>query len=94
MVYAYLLFQVAIKIIDKKKALQDSYVHKNFRREAKLLQMVHHPNILQLLEVVETDNSYYLITELCSGECAPVYERLALSLCLSLSETHLRSLAH
>ena len=60
--------QVAVKIIDKKKAQQDSYVNKNFRREAKLLQMVHHPNILQLLEVVETDNSYYLITELCSGE--------------------------
>ena len=54
-------------MIDKKKAQQDSYVAKNFRREAKLLQMVHHPNILQLLEVVETDNTYYLITELCSG---------------------------
>lgn len=55
-------------MIDKKKAQQDPYVSKNFRREAKLLQMVHHPNILQLLEVVETDNSYYLITELCSGQ--------------------------
>lgn len=57
-----------MKVIDKKKALQDPYVNKNFRREAKLLQMVHHPSILQLLEVVETDNSYYLITELCSGQ--------------------------
>ena len=55
-------------MIDKKRALQDAYVNKNFRREAKLLQMVRHPNILQLLEVVETDNSYYLITELCSGQ--------------------------
>lgn len=60
--------QVAVKVIDKKKAVQDPYVNKNFRREARLLQMVHHPNILQLLEVVETDNSYYLITELCSGQ--------------------------
>ena len=61
------LSQVAVKIIDKKKAQQDSYVAKNFRREARLLQMVNHPNILQLLEVIETDNSYYLITELCTG---------------------------
>ena len=60
--------QVAVKVIDKKKAKEDTYVAKNFRREAKLLQMVHHPNILQLLEAVETDNSYYLITELCSGQ--------------------------
>lgn len=56
-----------MKVIDKKKALQDPYVAKNFRREAKLLQMVRHPNILQLLEVIETDSSFYLITELCSG---------------------------
>lgn len=60
-------------MIDKKKAQQDPYVSKNFRREAKLLQMVHHPNILQLLEVVETDNSYYLITELCSGQSTVTY---------------------
>ena len=57
-----------MKVIDKKKALQDPYVAKNFRREAKLLQMVRHPNILQLLEVIETDSSFYLITELCSGK--------------------------
>ena len=57
-----------MKIIDKKKAQQDPYVAKNFRREAKLLQMVRHPNILHLFEVIETDSSFYLITELCSGE--------------------------
>ena len=62
--------QVALKVIDKKKAQQDPYVAKNFKREAKLLQMVHHPNILHLFEVIETDNSYYLITELCSGTVA------------------------
>ena len=59
--------QVAMKIIDKRKAQQDPYVAKNFRREAKLLQMVRHPSILQLYEVIETDSNLYLITELCSG---------------------------
>ena len=57
-----------MKIIDKKKAQQDPYVAKNFRREAKLLQMVRHPNIVQLFEVIETDTSLYLITDLCSGK--------------------------
>ena len=62
-----------MKVIDKKKALQDSYVSKNLRREARLLQMVRHPNILQLFEIIETDNSYYLITELCSGDWLSAY---------------------
>ncbi|KAK3738427.1 hypothetical protein QZH41_005629 [Actinostola sp. cb2023] len=48
--------QVAVKIIDKKQAMEDRYVSKNMRREAKILQMVRHPNVIQLLEVVETEN--------------------------------------
>lgn len=69
-----------MKVIDKKKALQDPYVSRTFRREAKLLQMVRHPNILQLLEIIETDNSYYLITELCSGNCQLMYNHALYSL--------------
>ena len=61
-----------MKVIDKRKALQDAYVSRNFKREARLLQMVHHPNIIQLYEVIETDNSYYLVTELCSGTPKPM----------------------
>ena len=48
-------------MIDKKKARTDAYVSRNMRREARLLQSQHHPNI------IETDNSYYLVTELCMG---------------------------
>ena len=29
--------------------------------------MLHHPNILQVYDILETGNNYYLITELCSG---------------------------
>jgi hypothetical protein len=48
--------KVAIKVIDKKKAKEDAYVSKNMRREGKLLQMIIHPNIIQLYELMETEN--------------------------------------
>ncbi|XP_063404988.1 hormonally up-regulated neu tumor-associated kinase-like [Mytilus trossulus] len=59
--------KVAVKIIDKRKAKEDSYVRKNLRREGKILQMVRHPNVVQLLEIMETENSYYLVMEYCKG---------------------------
>uniref|UniRef100_A0A3Q2ZNW6 non-specific serine/threonine protein kinase n=1 Tax=Kryptolebias marmoratus TaxID=37003 RepID=A0A3Q2ZNW6_KRYMA len=59
--------KVAVKVIDKRKARKDSYVIKNLRREGQIQQMICHPNIAQLLDILETDNSYYLVMELCPG---------------------------
>ncbi|CAG5873341.1 hormonally up-regulated neu tumor-associated kinase homolog A [Menidia menidia] len=59
--------KVAVKVIDKKKAKKDSYVTKNLRREGQIQQMISHPNITQLLDILETENSYYLVMELCPG---------------------------
>lgn len=59
--------QVAVKVIDKKKAKEDAYVRRNMRREGRLLQQARHRNIVQLLEVMETENSYYIVTEFCGG---------------------------
>lgn len=59
--------QVAIKVIDKKKAKQDSYVLKNMKREPRIHQMVQHPHVAQLYETLETENSYYMAMELCAG---------------------------
>ncbi|EMP42601.1 Hormonally up-regulated neu tumor-associated kinase [Chelonia mydas] len=59
--------KVAIKVIDKKKAKQDSYVLKNMKREPRIHQMIKHPNIVQLYETLETEKSYYMVMELCLG---------------------------
>uniref|UniRef100_A0A8C4VGP4 non-specific serine/threonine protein kinase n=1 Tax=Gopherus evgoodei TaxID=1825980 RepID=A0A8C4VGP4_9SAUR len=56
-----------IKVIDKKKAKQDSYVLKNMKREPRIHQMIKHPNIVQLYETLETENFYYIVMELCLG---------------------------
>ncbi|KAM7062039.1 uncharacterized protein M8220_001981 [Acridotheres tristis] len=59
--------KVAIKVIDKRKARQDYYVLKNMKREPRIHQMIKHPNIVRLYETLETDNSYYMVMELCLG---------------------------
>ncbi|XP_035239654.1 serine/threonine-protein kinase BRSK2-like [Anguilla anguilla] len=69
--------KVAIKVIDKHKVKNDDYVMKNLYREGHIHQMIRHPNIAQLLDVMETDNNYYLVTELCLGGnlMSRIYER-------------------
>lgn len=59
--------KVAVKIINKDKAKKDPYVYKNLRREGQILRKVNHPNIIRLLDVLETENNYYLITTYCNG---------------------------
>ncbi|NWS86175.1 HUNK kinase, partial [Toxostoma redivivum] len=59
--------KVAIKVIDKRKAKQDYYVLRNMKREPRIHQMIKHPNIVRLYETLETDNSYYMVMELCLG---------------------------
>ncbi|KAM8975323.1 hormonally up-regulated neu tumor-associated kinase [Pelodytes ibericus] len=69
--------KVAVKVIDKKKAKKDTYVTKNLRREGQIQQMIRHPHITQLLDILETENSYYLVMELCTGGnlMHKIYER-------------------
>ena len=59
--YRYLLFQVAIKIIDKSK-LDKTNLEKVYR-EVEILKLLKHPNIIKLYQVMETKSMLYLVTE-------------------------------
>lgn len=59
--------KVAVKIINKEKARKDPYVYKNLRREGRLLQRGHHKHVITIYDTLETENNYYLITDLVSG---------------------------
>uniref|UniRef100_A0A8C8CN91 non-specific serine/threonine protein kinase n=1 Tax=Oncorhynchus tshawytscha TaxID=74940 RepID=A0A8C8CN91_ONCTS len=57
--------EVAIKIIDKNQ-LNPTSLQKLFR-EVRIMKGLNHPNIVQLFEVIETENTLYLIMEYASG---------------------------
>jgi len=57
--------KVAIKIIDKKNVGPE--YEKNLRMETEILQKVHHPNIIQLKEMVDTKDKIYFVMELVTG---------------------------
>jgi len=54
------LFQVAIKIIDIEQGKKD-YVMKNLTREAKVLSMLRHPNIVRLYETIRVSEKYFRV---------------------------------
>ncbi|KAJ3069489.1 MAP microtubule affinity-regulating kinase 1 [Podochytrium sp. JEL0797] len=58
--------KVALKIIDKDK-LPDEYSLKNIHREAQIMRLLDHPNIIQLYEVMETKKELYLVLEYAVG---------------------------
>ena len=56
----------ATKII--KKSIADSAkIKKYFHNELKILKEINHKNIMQLIEVKQTEENYYLVCELCNG---------------------------
>ncbi|XP_078516366.1 MAP/microtubule affinity-regulating kinase 3 isoform X2 [Lissotriton helveticus] len=57
--------EVAIKIIDKTQ-LNPTSLQKLFR-EVRIMKILNHPNIVKLFEVIETENTLYLIMEYASG---------------------------
>ena len=56
----------ATKII-KKEIADSKKIKKYFHNELKILKEVKHKNIMQLIEVKQTNENYYLVCELCNG---------------------------
>ena len=76
--------QVAVKIYSKDSQT-DSYVIQNISREVGLMSKLRHPNIIQLLEMIETEKNYYLVMEACmKGSLLDIVEARG---CLSAEET-------
>lgn len=54
----------ACKIVAKSK-LAELEEHTRFEREIRLLQQLHHPRIVQLYDLLQDDDNYYLFMEYC-----------------------------
>ncbi|CAF1062628.1 unnamed protein product [Rotaria magnacalcarata] len=59
--------KVAVKVINKREVFKRNYLRANLRREASMMQRMSHAHIVQLHEVMETENSYYIVMDLVQG---------------------------
>ena len=58
--------EVALKIIPKNRLKQGENMSK-IKREIKLLKKLSHPNIIKLLNILDTTSDMYVVTELIEG---------------------------
>lgn len=57
-----------MKVLEKSKIKEKKDVER-ISREIKILKQTHHPNVVQLYEIIETDDDLYLVMEFAqSGE--------------------------
>lgn len=61
-VHRFLNVTVALKTMNLTE-MRDSYMKKNFKREAALLSRLNHPGIVSLFEVFQTQNHYCMVVE-------------------------------
>ncbi|KAM3142202.1 hypothetical protein pb186bvf_005611 [Paramecium bursaria] len=59
--------KVAIKMLSKEVINADDYLREGLISEIKIMQKLKSPNIVQLMDVMETSNNYYIIQEFCDG---------------------------
>lgn len=60
--------KVAVKVLEKSRIKERKDIER-ISREIKILKQVHHPNVVQLYEIIETDTDLYLVMEFAqSGE--------------------------
>jgi MAP/microtubule affinity-regulating kinase len=64
--------KIALKIYEKTK-IREIQRKKSVRREIKILQLLHHPNIVKIYDVVETNNHLNIAMEYLSGHSLGTY---------------------
>ena len=57
---------IALKVIKKSKYKSNAEL-KMIKNEIAIMKLVDHPNIVKLFEFFEDDESFFIITEYCSG---------------------------
>jgi MAP/microtubule affinity-regulating kinase len=99
--------KVAIKIYEKFK-LREPQRKKSVRREIRILQMLDHPNVVKILDVVETNNHLNIIMEYLDGISLNTYlqtqqnhraseksaKTIVRSLAAALEYLHSRQISH
>jgi carbon catabolite-derepressing protein kinase len=58
--------QYACKVVSRTSLIQGGTFHR-FEQEIRLLEMLHHPNIVPIVEVIYDAQMIYVIMEYCSG---------------------------
>lgn len=58
--------KVAVKVLEKSK-IKDKKDVERISREIKILKKLHHPNVVQIYEIIETERDLYLVMEFASG---------------------------
>ena len=58
--------RVAVKILEKSRIKEQADVRR-VNREIKILKKLHHPNVVQIYEIIETEKDLYLVMEFASG---------------------------
>ena len=57
--------KVAIKQMDLRNFERDNYLRKQISVEIEVLKRLRHKNIVRLIDLLQTQNSLYIITEFC-----------------------------
>lgn len=57
--------EVAVKVMSKDKVQRQQQVWKLFQSEIAIMTNLHHPNLLSLLEFLETGSNYYMVLPFC-----------------------------
>lgn len=60
--------KVAVKILDKTRMKEEEDDFNRVKKEINILKKLRHKNVIQLYEIIESQNKLYLVIELCEGK--------------------------